>query len=172
MSTAVRAYVETLRPYFAGRRDVSLAYLFGSVARGGVGPLSDVDVAVLLADIPDDDTCFEIRLDIIGGLMRLLRTDEVDVLILNQSPLTLRYAVLRDGVLLFARSQAEAVAFRIRTLNEYFDFRPMIEKHQHIFFEKIRNGEFLSGHNPYRGTLTANKSLIEHFARPAKSKLR
>jgi predicted nucleotidyltransferase len=166
-----QTYIAISQPYFASRGDVSLAYLFGSVARGEAGPLSDVDVAVLLVGDPDEEICSEARLDIIGDLMHLLSTNEVDVLILNQSPLALRYAVLRDGVPLFVRSRKDAVDFRIRTLNEYFDFAPMIQKYQRIFFEKIRAGEFLSGYNPYRGTPAADKDIIERFTRPTKAQL-
>jgi predicted nucleotidyltransferase len=154
-----------LKVCFAGRADVSLAYLFGSVARGQAGPLSDVDVAVLLDDAPGADTCFRARLEVIGDLMSLLHVDDVDVLILNQAPPTLRYAVVRDGVLLFARRHQDAVTFRVRTLNEYSDFAPMIAMHQRIFFEKVRRGELLSGYNPYRGALRANKNLFERFTR-------
>jgi len=172
MPGASGSYAGGLETYFAGRSDVALAYLFGSLARGQAGPLSDIDVAVLLAGAPAADACFQARLDIIGDLMRRLHTNDVDVLILNQAPLTLRYAVLRDGVLLFARSQHDAVAFRVRTLNEYFDFAPMIAMHQRIFFEKVRKGEFLSGYNPYRGALTTDKNLLERFARIPADELR
>ena len=43
-------YKPALEAYFAALDDVVLAYLFGSYARGQAGPLSDVDVAVLLND--------------------------------------------------------------------------------------------------------------------------
>lgn len=153
----INRIIELLRSYFAERAEVVLAFLFGSVARGQVGPLSDIDVAVLLPDAPDADACFDARLTLVGDLMQVLHTNAVDILILNQAPLTLRYAVLRDGVLLYMRDKEAYVTFRVRTLNEYFDFQPLVRMHQRIFFEKIRKGEFLSGHSPYRGTLTANK---------------
>jgi hypothetical protein len=42
-----------LRAVLEPRSEVLVAYLFGSVARGTSGPLSDVDVAVLLSDDVD-----------------------------------------------------------------------------------------------------------------------
>lgn len=144
-SDEVRRIVEGLRAYFAQRSDVVLAFLFGSMGRGQAGPLSDIDVAVLLSAAPDADACFDARLALIGDLMQQLHTNAVDVLILNQAPLTLRYATLRDGLLLYMRDKEAYVAFRVRTLNEYFDFEPMIRMHQRIFFDKIRKEGLLSG---------------------------
>ena len=39
--------------------------------RGQAWTHSDVDVAVLLAGHPDDDQCFDMRLEVIGGLMQI-----------------------------------------------------------------------------------------------------
>ncbi len=42
------AHIRAIQDYFAEQPDVELAYLFGSYTRNDAGPLSDVDVAVLL----------------------------------------------------------------------------------------------------------------------------
>jgi predicted nucleotidyltransferase len=143
-----------LEAYFAALNDVVLAYLFGSHARGQAGPLSDIDVAVLLAGQPDDSRCFDMRLEIIGGLMDILRADDMDVAILNQTPLALRYRVLRDGVLLFCRDHQAMIEFKTRTV---------IERHEHAILERARKGELLHGHNPHRGTLEYYRRLRERL---------
>lgn len=63
------AVIDSLRGYFAGRRDVVAAYLFGSVARDEARADSDVDVAVLLqagepADTAGYDALFALRDDL------------------------------------------------------------------------------------------------------------
>jgi predicted nucleotidyltransferase len=110
-------HAEALERYFASLDGVVLAYLFGSHARGRAWAHSDVDVAVLLEGRPDDGRCFDLRLEVIGGLMGILHINDVDVLILNQAPPALRYAVLRDSLLLFFRDR-QAMEFRVRALNE------------------------------------------------------
>jgi predicted nucleotidyltransferase len=70
---------EALGEYFASREDVLFAYLFGSHARGRTHALSDVDVAVFLDDGPDSYQRLKVRLDIMGGVMRIAHTDRVDV---------------------------------------------------------------------------------------------
>jgi len=168
-------HVDALEQYFASLDGVVLAYLFGSHARGRAGPLSDLDVAVLLEGRPDDDCCFDMRLEVIGGLMGLLHTNDVDVVVLNQALPALRYAVLRDGILLFCRDRQAMIEFRLRTVNEYLDFKPILKRHGDAILEKARKGELLSGYNPYKGTevdlqrvyryLQENLEDFESFAR-------
>ncbi len=162
---------DALERYFASLHGVVLAYLFGSHARGQAWAHSDVDVAVLLED-NDSDRCFDTRLEIIDGLMDLLRTDDVDVLILNQAPPALRYAVLRDGILLFCRDHRARIEFHLRTVNEYLDFKPILKRHERAILEKARKGELLDGYNPHRGTLERYQRLRERLAGTSSSDVR
>ncbi|MGC8877666.1 MAG: type VII toxin-antitoxin system MntA family adenylyltransferase antitoxin [Anaerolineae bacterium] len=165
-------HLEALKRYFASLDDVVLAYLFGSHARGQAGPLSDVDFAVLLAGRPNEDHCFDMRLELIGGLMGLLHTNEVDVLILNQASPALRYAVLRDGILIFCRDAQARIEFRVRTINEYLDLKPMLKRHGDAILEKARKGELLRGHDPYQGALERYRQLREIFEETGHTDLR
>src|ERR1700681_2023078 len=56
---------------------VVAAYLFGSLARGTAGPLSDVDVALLIRDAREADAICERTMD---ALCRRLRTGRVEVI--------------------------------------------------------------------------------------------
>ncbi|MFN3762363.1 MAG: type VII toxin-antitoxin system MntA family adenylyltransferase antitoxin [Anaerolineae bacterium] len=156
-------HAETLERYFASLEEVTLAYLFGSHARRRAWAQSDVDIGVLLAGHPDDDRCFEMRLEITGDLMSLLRTNDVDVLILNQAPPALRYAVLRDGLLLFCRERQAMIEFYVRTVNEYLDFLPILRRHEAAILERARKGELLRGYDPYRGALERYRRQRAHL---------
>ena len=153
-----------LEGYFASLDGVVLAYLFGSHARGRAWAHSDVDVAVLLEGRPDSDRCFDMRLEVIGGLMGILHTNDVDVLILNQAPPALRYAVLRDGIILFCRDRQAMIEFRVRTLNEYLDFKPFLKRHGDAILEKARKGELLSVYDPHKDALERYRRLRERLA--------
>ena len=163
---------QALEAYFASLDSVVLAYLFGSQARGKAGLLSDVDVAVLLASQPDDGHCFDVRLEVIGGLMDILHFSNVDVAILNQVPLALRYRIVRDGILLFCRDRRAMVAFKARTVSEYLDFKPVIEQHERAILERARKGELLHGYNPHRGALERYRQLRERLEGTATSDVR
>jgi uncharacterized protein len=156
---------DALERYFASLDGIVLAYLFGSHARGQAWAHSDVDVAVLLADHPDDDRCFDARLEVIGGLMEILNTDEVDVLILNQAPPALAYAVLRDGILLYCRHHQARIEYQLHTLNEYLDFEPILKRHERAVLDKARRGELLHGYDSHRRTLRPDPEVLARFAR-------
>ncbi len=59
--------------YMKCRKDVLFAYLFGSLARGNFSAMSDVDIAVYLKK----RNISEKRLQIIGDLADILKTDEI-----------------------------------------------------------------------------------------------
>lgn len=71
--------------------EVELAYVFGSRARGGARPDSDVDVAVLGADVD------RLRLAAEIASATGLEADVVDM-DLDAMPIPLLEALLRDGV--------------------------------------------------------------------------
>ena len=119
--------------YLGSRRDVLFSYLFGSFAKNSAGPFSDIDIAVYLKG---HDFSAE-RLDILGDLNRLLKTDEIDLVIINKAPLTLRMKILQNCRVLsdnvpFARHSYESI-----TTRSYFDFAP-VEKT--IFERRFFNG--------------------------------
>ena len=75
----------TLAPVFerfAGK--LTAAYLFGSVACGSAGPLSDIDLAVLL---PTDDlgVCTDLRLELYADCCRVLKRNDIDIVLLNRT---------------------------------------------------------------------------------------
>lgn len=131
-----------VRAYCARRREIVAAYLFGSTARGEAGPLSDIDIALLLekrrAGLRESLTYQASRLT---ELMAALGTDEVDLVLLpNSSPL-LQHRVLRHGKLLYCRSQRRRVAFECEALRTYLDLLPIYERQTDRFIEQIGAGQ-------------------------------
>jgi len=122
--------------------EVRLAYLFGSRARGGARAESDFDVAVLLdeAAVADSDARKGAIWRLAARLGCAVRSDRLDLVILNHAPVLLRHRVLRDGVLLHARSEAERVRFAIRTIREYQDFEPRLRMHTRRRIARLREG--------------------------------
>jgi uncharacterized protein len=100
--------------------EVSFAYVFGSFIAGD--GFRDIDVAVFLRDLPESVLEYERRLE--SELMTVVHVYPVDVRILNRSPLSFRYRVIKEGAILFARSDDERSDFQEATLSAYFDFAP------------------------------------------------
>lgn len=153
MDPEMAAHLPALEVYFGARGDTLVAYLYGSHGRGTAGPLSDVDVALLLEGEPSTRECFQARLDVAGAVMEILERDAVDVAVLNEAPPALAFRVIRDGVLLHAHSEAVRAEYVARITIEYLDFQPCLALYERAVLERARRGELARGPNPHRGAL-------------------
>ncbi len=112
------ALVETV----ATEHSIVAAFVFGSLARGTAGPLSDVDVGLLISDPRERGAVSERTMD---ALCRRLRTSRVDVVSLADAPLPVRYRVVRDGSLVACRDRAAVEQFVVEAVLQYLDFKPL-----------------------------------------------
>jgi predicted nucleotidyltransferase len=112
---------ETLRDEPA----VAAAYVFGSVARGTAGPLSDIDVALLVDDLRQRQAVCGRMTD---ALSRRLRAPRVDVISLADAPVPLRHRVVRDGRLVLRRDARLHERFVAETILQYLDFKPLRDR--------------------------------------------
>ena len=125
-----------LSSLFAGE-PVVIAYLFGSQARGEAGPLSDVDVAVLLEDGLSAEEMLALRLRLMEAIGRALGVERVDVVALNDAPYLLQHRVIRDGRVLLARDELARVRYEFRVLRDYLDFRYFEDKYFQAMEDRI-----------------------------------
>ncbi|MGQ9549973.1 MAG: type VII toxin-antitoxin system MntA family adenylyltransferase antitoxin [Roseiflexus sp.] len=103
--------------------DVRLVYLFGSQVIGATGPLSDIDLAVLLAREASAIHVFA-QLEHLFSLA--LDGQAVDIVILNQAPIELAYAVMAQGKIIYQRSLAERVEYEAEVMSRYGDYLPFL----------------------------------------------
>jgi len=124
--------------------DVAAVYLFGSYAEGKQNINSDIDLAVLLVlDFPPS-RYFEKKLDLLALAVSALKTDEVDLVILNQANVALIYQVFCKGKLLLGKKEQKnwRTSFQARAYDRYFDFK-QVEKIMHEgLIRRIREGRF------------------------------
>jgi uncharacterized protein len=102
--------------------NVIFAYLFGGLASGRVGPLSDVDIAVYLRDVSD---LAEYKLTLFDKLTTVLRASELDLVILNAAPVSIAGRILQNKQNLADKEPFRRHAYESLTLREFFDFRIM-----------------------------------------------
>ena len=146
---------------------VRLAYLFGSWARGAARSDSDVDVAVLV-----DDGCVATPTAVKETIWRLvpamagdIRSDRIDLVLLNEAPALLRHRVIRDGVLLTARNDAERARFVRRTIREYQDIEPRLREFTRSRIRRLK--EERDGDGRYGDLLEAARRARRLRAAPA-----
>jgi uncharacterized protein len=105
--------------YLRSDEDILFAYLFGSMARKKAGPLSDVDIAVYLKK---QAYFAEKKLEILGNLVNILKTDEIDLVVLNRAPLALRMKVLENKKVIVDKTPLIRHRYESLTMRQYFDF--------------------------------------------------
>lgn len=99
------------------------AFLFGSAACAKAGPLSDVDVALLLDTSVPEPAYPDVRVELGLKLSKALGK-ECDVVVLNEAPPFLRYEVLSSGSCLLDRNPAATKSFTAKSILDYLDFLP------------------------------------------------
>jgi predicted nucleotidyltransferase len=139
---------------------VCLAYLFGSRAGGNVGPLSDYDFGVLLdhgAEIPP------LRDELTHVLVTHLGIDRVDVVILNEAPIELAYAVIAQGVVLYQRDLATRVEYEATVMGLYGDYLPVLRQQRR---EILQGDDHAKRVQRYREALGRTQRTLSQITTP------
>lgn len=117
-----------LNAIFAAEFEVKLAYLFGSRASGDVGPTSDYDFAVYLMPY-DPSEVVKIKMKLLAKLTKYLKTDDVDLLILNNSDNPqLNFEVVKSGKIIF-EVEPSRLMYEPKAMNDYFDYGISLARH-------------------------------------------
>jgi len=121
--------------------DILLAYLFGSHARDEAGPLSDIDIAVLLKPATSKDL-FAKKLNLLKELTTLFAGTDIDLVILNEAPLVLKYNILKDSKPLYICYTDLHDELIQRAITEYLDFKPVLDCHYQALQERIKVNQY------------------------------
>lgn len=136
---SIEDLVRRLRERLEPEPDILFAYLFGSCARGSDGPLSDVDIAVMIADANDLHAS---HLALIAAVAGILGPQEVSVVILNNAPPALGFRVLKEGVLLLSRDEPNRIDHWVRTVDRYLDMEPFRRTLDEGLKHRLEEGRF------------------------------
>lgn len=122
MKRVKKEVLYTMLPeFFKSWECVELAYLFGSTAEGTEGPLSDVDIAVYLSGKLTKRERIEKRLELMGELSSLLKTDNVDLLVMNDAAPVINFEVIRPNVPLFVGNKDLKLDVEQQVMSRYLD---------------------------------------------------
>lgn len=99
---------------------IAVLVVFGSRARGDHRPGSDLDVAVL-PEMPEPRARWRLQTGVAAALADLAPEGRVDVVFLDEVPVTLRQSVMEHGRVLINRDPEAWKELRVRTMREYGD---------------------------------------------------
>ena len=121
---------------------INVAYLFGSYAKGKASPLSDIDIALLLDEAFPSNNYFDKRLELHPKIAKILKTDEIDLVILNQASPVLAYNILKNGKVLFTKNQNSKVRFETKVISQYLDTQKMRTLNLNRMKQRLTEGTF------------------------------
>jgi len=121
---------KTLNDYFKDRDEIIFAYIFGSTVTETSNKLSDIDIAIFINEkkINEKDYRYGYQAEILTDLMKELKTDKVDLVILNYATTLLKHRVIYFGELIYSIDEKERVKFKVNKINKYMDYKMLKKK--------------------------------------------
>jgi predicted nucleotidyltransferase len=127
---------QELTNFFRTIDNIHIAYLFGSIVKGNVNELSDIDIAVMLDENLSKKDMLNMELDLISELTRVLKSDKIDLVVLNDSPLLLKYNIIKNGHFLTS-DESKRIAFETNIMSRYLDEQYYIKRHTEMMLKRI-----------------------------------
>jgi len=137
----LKKYKKEIKNIFISK-DVILSYLFGSYIKGNFSKLSDIDIAVILKKKIDCENYLKIKLDLSVKLSEILRNlkTEIDIVILNESSITLKYQVIKYGEVIYKLDEKTRVNFETTVVDYYLDTKPIRDESFEYLLKRIEDG--------------------------------
>ena len=133
--------MENLKNLFKKKDCIELVYLFGSTARGEEGKLSDIDIGVYLTEILSKEERFEKRLELISDITSVLKTNKLDLIIMNDASISLNFEIIKANNPIFVRNETKKIDVEVLIMAKYLDRRYYEKRASDIFLSKVlRNG--------------------------------
>lgn len=121
---------------------INAIYLFGSQAEKSATSQSDYDFAVLLDEKIKPKEYGRYQINIISELLSLIKTDRIDLIILNNEkvPLLLKYNVIKQGKLLYEKEKNKRVILEVDISRNWFDWQYFEEMWGDIYIKQMAKG--------------------------------
>ena len=119
--------------------DILFAYLYGSRVYRSTHFESDVDIAVYLKPSEVKEYIKKEK-ELTSTMITKLHTDRIDLRILNVSPFLLQYNIIKEGIPILIRDEAERVDFETRVMNRFFELKPHLDEYKQMLSLRIKAG--------------------------------
>lgn len=128
--------LEKLKPIFRDYPYIASAYLFGSYATGKTGPMSDIDIAILLKEPHPKGRELLHEEDFLSyRITKVLGRNEVDLIELNKQGLIFVHNILKTGKLIYDADPGFRIKFVAKVISDYCDFEPTLRFMDNYYYE-------------------------------------
>lgn len=130
--------LKQLEKYFSDRTDVLAAFLFGSQAKNIAGKISDWDIAVYfqpqgnnLVEWEETDIDYPQENKVWDDLVDILKTDNVDLVVLNRAPSNIAASAIK-GTPLVIKDRKTFLDFALRVVRQAEDYFQFVDEYYKI----------------------------------------
>jgi predicted nucleotidyltransferase len=120
---------------------VAIIYLFGSKATGRASRLSDIDIGIVLktpASGKDPRALYHMLYQLFS---EVYPRSKLDIVFLQSAPLALQYSAIKDGKILFEEDPKLTADYEQGVINQYLDFRPILDYFDRVTMERYAKTE-------------------------------
>jgi len=104
-----------------------------------VHPFSDLDIGIYIERLPERNH-LELELSLSLALDSALNAEVAsEIRIINELPLAILGNIVTEGALIYCRDETLRVDFEISVRSAYFDFLPVIHKHNKAYIDRFRS---------------------------------
>jgi predicted nucleotidyltransferase len=124
---------------------VSTVYLFGSRATRRRTRSSDTDIGVVFRSLEfgnDHRVTYHALYQLFS---ELYPGSKLDIVFLQESPLSLQYSAIKEGKILFEIDPVFTANYENQTVNQYLDFRPVMD-----FFDRAAAEGYAKAKNSHQ----------------------
>jgi hypothetical protein len=132
-----------VKDLFKNRKEIQLAYLYGSYAKGTQTEFSDIDIGVVIKEKFEGDPLYfaELSSEIEKKFNYKIN---VDLRILNNTTPRFLFQVLNNSIVLFVRNRRYMYEFELKVLSMYQEIKPMLDMYDKIYIREVLKDEHRS----------------------------
>lgn len=118
---------------------IGIVYLYGSVVNGYESRFSDLDIGIVFTDTKVLENSLEIYSQLYDIFDEAIKPEkEIDLVFLQQTSLGLQFNVINEGEVIYEASREFRAEYEERVLNEYLDFKGVIDYFNKVAVEAFR----------------------------------
>lgn len=119
---------------------IASAYLFGSCAAKKAGPMSDVDIAILLREpYPRGRELIHEEDYLAYRIAKTLSMKDIDLIDINSQGLVFQHTILRTGKLLYDADSDFRIRFEAVVISKFCDFEPTLRYIERLKLQGVRS---------------------------------
>ena len=118
---------------------VTMAYLYGSFLDDTFNKFSDIDIALIMDDLPDKHQQLQMEMKIAALLDQRFKMP-FDIRTINNAPLKVKGEVVTRGRLIYCKDEEFRVSFETYVRDRYFDFLPTLNSMRKVYLSSVKSG--------------------------------